>query len=228
MTEEEKTALLKRTEGRPIVFRRLINSLNVGEEKEEARKIAGLVLFKDLAGEDRPRTKAEIGIEFLENLPGRARKPSTKPGATQGSSGRGTGRAKVFTLPNSDVPFPTKIGKKNFKEDYEKWFESEGKALIEKRAKSNLKEIKPAESFIWRNLITAKSKGNTRKFNSLKGKRLRHFEWDFENSEIEVYNRNGIHLGAMDPLTGKMIKDAKPGRKIDVSTDDQPSTIRPV
>ena len=35
-------------------------------------------------------------------------------------------------------------------------------------------------------------------------------------SRIEVFNRRGKHLGAANPDTGVMIKDAKPGRRNDV------------
>ena len=36
------------------------------------------------------------------------------------------------------------------------------------------------------------------------------------HGEIEVFNARGKHLGAMDPVTGEMIKSAVPGRAIDV------------
>jgi Cytotoxic len=41
-------------------------------------------------------------------------------------------------------------------------------------------------------------------------------QWDELHGEIEAYNKRGKHLGALDAVTGDMIKDADPGRSIDV------------
>lgn len=46
------------------------------------------------------------------------------------------------------------------------------------------------------------------------GERL--YEWDDLHGEVEVYDRRGHHLGAVDAVTGEFIKDAEPGRTIDV------------
>jgi putative cytotoxic protein len=46
------------------------------------------------------------------------------------------------------------------------------------------------------------------------GRRL--YTWDALHGEVEVFNRRGKHLGVMDPETGEWIKDAVPGRSIDV------------
>jgi hypothetical protein len=53
-----------------------------------------------------------------------------------------------------------------------------------------------------------------RRWRSDGGKRL--YTLDSLHGEIEVFNARGKHLGAMDPRTGKMIKPAVRGRKIDV------------
>ncbi|MDF2187141.1 DUF6443 domain-containing protein [Paraflavitalea sp. CAU 1676] len=45
---------------------------------------------------------------------------------------------------------------------------------------------------------------------SLKGGK--HAEWDFQHGEVEVYDRNGDHLGAFDPKTGEHLKDGKEKR----------------
>jgi hypothetical protein len=42
------------------------------------------------------------------------------------------------------------------------------------------------------------------------------YTWDDLHGEVEVFNRRGRHLGALDPLSGNLIKDAVPGRKINV------------
>ena len=36
------------------------------------------------------------------------------------------------------------------------------------------------------------------------------------HGEVEVFNRRGHHLGALDPVTGELVKQAVPGRRIDV------------
>ncbi len=42
------------------------------------------------------------------------------------------------------------------------------------------------------------------------------YEWDGLHEELEKYTRHGRHLGAVDPRTGKIIKQPVKGRKIDV------------
>jgi hypothetical protein len=44
----------------------------------------------------------------------------------------------------------------------------------------------------------------------------RYYTWDPLHGEIEVWNKRGWHLGAADPVTGELIKDARMGRSIDV------------
>lgn len=44
-----------------------------------------------------------------------------------------------------------------------------------------------------------------------------YFTWDSRHGEIEVFNRRGEHLGALDAVTGEFIKDAVEGRSINVS-----------
>jgi hypothetical protein len=44
----------------------------------------------------------------------------------------------------------------------------------------------------------------------------RYFTWDALHGEIEVFDKKGRHLGAADPITGKLIKPPVRGRSIDV------------
>lgn len=44
----------------------------------------------------------------------------------------------------------------------------------------------------------------------------KYYQWDELHGEIEVYNKRGRHLGALDPQDGHQIKEAERGRKIDV------------
>ena len=53
-----------------------------------------------------------------------------------------------------------------------------------------------------------------RRWRSDDGSRL--YTWDSLHGEVEVFNRRGRHLGALHPMTGDWVKDAVPGRTIDV------------
>jgi len=53
-----------------------------------------------------------------------------------------------------------------------------------------------------------------RRWRSADGNRI--YTWDSLHGEIEVFNKRGRHLGAVDPITGSLVKDAVPGRKINV------------
>ncbi|WLS78994.1 colicin E3/pyocin S6 family cytotoxin [Erwinia pyri] len=41
-----------------------------------------------------------------------------------------------------------------------------------------------------------------------------YYTWDSMHGEIEVFNKRGMHLGVVDPVTGIIIKPAVRGRKI--------------
>ena len=56
--------------------------------------------------------------------------------------------------------------------------------------------------------------GGQKRWRSPDGKRL--LEWDGRHGEIEAFNLRGEHLGALDPVTGILIKLARKGRCIDV------------
>lgn len=45
-------------------------------------------------------------------------------------------------------------------------------------------------------------------------KEKRYYTWDSLHGELEVFNKNGRHLGAACPQTGVMIKPPVKGRKI--------------
>jgi len=51
--------------------------------------------------------------------------------------------------------------------------------------------------------------GKTIKTNTKTGSEKRYYQWDDRHNDIEVYDRNGKHLGSMDPRVGKMYKSAK-------------------
>jgi len=53
-----------------------------------------------------------------------------------------------------------------------------------------------------------------RRWKSMNGKRL--YTWDGLHGEIEAFNSRGMHVAVLDAVTGVPIKNAVPGRKINV------------
>ena len=53
-----------------------------------------------------------------------------------------------------------------------------------------------------------------RRWRSHDGKRL--YTWDARHGEVEVFDARGRHLGAIDPITGAVLKEAVRGRRIEV------------
>ncbi|RKY05088.1 MAG: hypothetical protein DRP66_10935 [Planctomycetota bacterium] len=47
-------------------------------------------------------------------------------------------------------------------------------------------------------------------------KRNRFYTWDSLHGEIEVFDKKGFHLGALDAVSGQFIKLPVKGRRIDV------------
>jgi hypothetical protein len=68
-----------------------------------------------------------------------------------------------------------------------------------------------ANSPIWRNLKPYKGSVKT---NGKSGASRRFYEWDHTHGDIEMYDKDGYHLGTIHPSTGKRIKPAVPGRDI--------------
>ena len=52
------------------------------------------------------------------------------------------------------------------------------------------------------------------RWRSKDGERI--YTWDALHGEVEVFNKRGRHLGAVDPCTGDPVKAAERGRSIDV------------
>jgi len=53
-----------------------------------------------------------------------------------------------------------------------------------------------------------------RRWRNARGDRL--YTWDALHGEIEVFDKRGYHLGALDAKDGRLIKGAVRGRTIDV------------
>jgi hypothetical protein len=54
--------------------------------------------------------------------------------------------------------------------------------------------------------------GGGQKRSRWKDRKGRIYEWDYENGRIELYDKQGAHLGEFNPDTGERTKDADPGR----------------
>lgn len=54
----------------------------------------------------------------------------------------------------------------------------------------------------------------SRRWRSRDGARL--YTWDALHGEVEVFNARGQHLGAIDPTSGVVLKQAVRGRRIEV------------
>ncbi|MEZ8767690.1 colicin E3/pyocin S6 family cytotoxin [Vibrio alginolyticus] len=48
-----------------------------------------------------------------------------------------------------------------------------------------------------------------------KDRKGRIYEWDSQHGKVEVYTKNGKHLGEFDHITGEQTKDADPSRKVE-------------
>jgi len=59
-----------------------------------------------------------------------------------------------------------------------------------------------------------RARNGEKRWRSADPKRL--YTWDSLHGEIEVFDNRGYHLGAMDPITGALIKPPRKGRRIDV------------
>jgi uncharacterized protein RhaS with RHS repeats len=68
----------------------------------------------------------------------------------------------------------------------------------------------PSESPVWKEMQSYR--GGT-KTNGKRGKEKEYYDWDHLHGDIEVFDRNGNHLGSMHPFTGQMYKPSKPGYK---------------
>jgi filamentous hemagglutinin len=77
-------------------------------------------------------------------------------------------------------------------------------------AAGRVAKLAPAESPIWQEFKNFQGKTKT---NGLSGKKERFYEWDYTHGDIEVYDRNGKHLGSMDPISGEMKKPPVVGRE---------------
>ncbi|MEJ6401874.1 RHS repeat-associated core domain-containing protein [Yoonia sp. 2307UL14-13] len=72
-------------------------------------------------------------------------------------------------------------------------------------------ECTPANAAFWNSLNNVRG-GPYRSSGS--GRRLKYYKWDYLHyCEIEVFDRNGRHLGAVDGHTGRQIKPPVPGRR---------------
>ncbi|AWD13896.1 hypothetical protein FH505_00570 [Bacillus velezensis] len=74
-------------------------------------------------------------------------------------------------------------------------------------------KILPRPSFL-DNCLFLKIIEGRKVWRSRDGKRL--YTWDSLHGEIEIFNKQGRHLGSAEPIFGELIKPAVKGRKLNV------------
>jgi hypothetical protein len=81
------------------------------------------------------------------------------------------------------------------------------------KARRLAKVLSKAESQVWKGLKAYRGEIKM----SGKGKKRRYYQWDHTHGNIEVYDRNGKHVGVMDPQTGSIDHSKRvQGRKINL------------
>ena len=73
----------------------------------------------------------------------------------------------------------------------------------------------PPESFLHRIEVFG-VRGGRKVWRNGRGRRVRFFTWDDLHGEVETFNARGKHLGAVDAVSGEVIKDAVEGRTLDL------------
>ncbi|MCA2489887.1 MULTISPECIES: colicin E3/pyocin S6 family cytotoxin [Vibrio] len=48
-----------------------------------------------------------------------------------------------------------------------------------------------------------------------KDKKGRIYEWDSQHGKVEIYTKNGKHIGEFDHISGEQTKEADPARKVE-------------
>ena len=114
---------------------------------------------------------------------------------------------------------------------FTKWYRTRGSELEHRRKQNPTRNIQPTESNVWKALAQGKLPDNPDgKTNGLKKGKRRYYILDRgtggHQSEIEVFDGQGQHLGTIDPVTTRKIRGPKAGRRIKVSLpDDLPDDL---
>ncbi|NWB98500.1 S-type pyocin domain-containing protein [Pseudomonas gingeri] len=66
-----------------------------------------------------------------------------------------------------------------------------------------------------RDKVKGSVQGGGKKRTRWKDRKGRIYEWDSQHGAVEMYDKQGRHLGEYDPDTGEQTKPAKPGRKVE-------------
>ena len=59
-------------------------------------------------------------------------------------------------------------------------------------------------------------RGGRRVWQEGDGRKTRYYTWDSMHGELEVFNRLGWHLGAVDPVTGTFLKPPVESRRLEL------------
>jgi Cytotoxic len=73
----------------------------------------------------------------------------------------------------------------------------------------------PEDSFL-KNLRVFGIRGGKKVWGEGEGSKARYYTWDGLHGEVEVYNHRRRHLGVMDPVSRRFIKDAVEGRTLEL------------
>lgn len=86
---------------------------------------------------------------------------------------------------------------------------------INKKQNSRFRNIKSkSQSPFWKNL---KPYRRNIKTNGLPGSKRLYYQWDYAHQEIEMYDRHGYPIDALDPITGKrLFKDVRQHSQLDL------------
>lgn len=98
-------------------------------------------------------------------------------------------------------------------QNYVSWWVDENDYSSGEERRQNKRIVNPpkSKSPVWKGL--KHHKGDIRT-NGKSGSEKRFYRWDDKHDDIEVYDKNGKHLGSMDPRIGKIYKKAVSGRDI--------------
>ena len=96
-------------------------------------------------------------------------------------------------------------------EDFHTYYVGSSSILVHNECGNNrIVNVPKSNSKIWKGLDNYKNgikKSGT-------GSNTTYYTWDNLHNEIEMFNKQGKHIGVMDPVSGEVIKEAVKGRTI--------------
>lgn len=132
---------------------------------------------------------------------------------------------EIRTMPNvlkmeEDAKIFSDRSREDYVRRYREWWGREGAAVHAQTEADRKRLVSPAESFIWQNLEPHRGRTKT---NGLSGRDKRFYEYDYGKShpaQIEVYDAEGYHLMAINPVTGAIVHGPVKGRTIPIKKSE--------